>query len=546
MFKDLKTQLFASSMAAIVLLLLAVWFITRAIYTPAIIIIVLMCIFLVGVNLWFSSRVSEPIAKLSDHARRIAEGTYGIKLEKERDDELGVLTEEINDMSEKVAIAEKSRTEFISQVSHELRTPMTTIAGFIDGILDGTIPAEKRDYYLKIVSDEIKRLSRLVKTMLWMKGGYKIYVRGDARIYDYLCSVYCAGGVREFDWDYMANVFERPFEVVQTDTLPAAKDSPKAIGGHMDGCRIGFDAGGSDRKVSAVINGEAVYSEEVVWFPKINSDPDYHYAGIVAALKSAAEHMPRVDAVGVSSAGIYINNRTMNASLFLKVPKEQFDAKVKDIYIRAITDTFGNVPYSVVNDGDVTALAGAMSLQDGCVMGLAMGTSEAAGYIDRNGDLLGWFNELAFAPVDLSETAAVDEWSGDRGVGCKYFSQDAVIRLAAAAGVPTDAALTPAQQLQQVQELARQGHPAARRIFRDMGVCLAHTLALYAAIYPLCHVMVLGRVASGIGGEWMTETCRRVLAEEYPQLPLEVLLPDDRFRRIGQSVAAASLPQVRP
>ena len=156
-------------------------------------------------------------------------------------------------------------------------------------------------------------IDRLVKTMLWMKGGYKIYVRGDARIYDYLRSVYCAGGAREFDWDYMANVFERPFEVVQTDTLPAAKDSPKAIGGHMDGCRIGFDAGGSDRKVSAVINGEAVYSEEVVWFPKINSDPDYHYTGIVTALKSAAEHMPRVDAVGVSSAGIYINNRTMNA-----------------------------------------------------------------------------------------------------------------------------------------------------------------------------------------------------------------------------------------
>ena len=187
-----------------------------------------------------------------------------------------------------------------------------------------------------------------------------------------------------------------------------------------------------------------------------------------------------------------------------------------------------------------------MSLGTGPVMGIAMGTSQAAGYVDAQGRVSGWLNELAFAPVDLAEAAPRDPWSGDTGVGGQYFSQDAVIRLAAAAGVPTDAALTPAQQLQQVQELARQGHPAARRIFRDMGVCLAHTLALYAAIYPLCHVMVLGRVASGIGGEWMTETCRRVLAEEYPQLPLEVLLPDDRFRRIGQSVAAASLPQVRP
>ena len=187
-----------------------------------------------------------------------------------------------------------------------------------------------------------------------------------------------------------------------------------------------------------------------------------------------------------------------------------------------------------------------MSLGTGPVMGIAMGTSQAAGYVDAQGRVSGWLNELAFAPVDLGEMAPKDPWSGDTGVGGQYFSQDAVIRLAAAAGVPTDAALPPAQQLRQVQELARQGHPAARRIFRDMGVCLAHTLALYAAIYPLRHVMVLGRVASGIGGEWMTEICRRVLAEEYPQLPLEVLLPDDRFRRIGQSVAAASLPQVRP
>ena len=189
-------------------------------------------------------------------------------------------------------------------------------------------------------------VERIVKTLLWMKGGFKVYVAGDETVYEYLKSVYCAGGQQAFDWDYMANVFEHPFEVVLVDAVPQAKDAPKRVGGHLDGCRIGFDAGGSDRKVSAVIDGETVYSEEVVWFPKITADPDYHYDGIVSALKSAAEHMPRVDAVGVSSAGVYINNRTMNASLFLKVPRDLFDAKVKDIYIRAITDTFGDVPYA--------------------------------------------------------------------------------------------------------------------------------------------------------------------------------------------------------
>lgn len=390
-------------------------------------------------------------------------------------------------------------------------------------------------------------IDRLVKTMLWMKGGYKIYVRGDARIYDYLRSVYCAGGVREFDWDYMANVFERPFEVVQTDALPAAKDSPKAIGGHTDGCRIGFDAGGSDRKVSAVINGEAVYSEEVVWFPKINSDPDYHYAGIVAALKSAAEHMPRVDDVGVSSAGIYINNRTMNASLFLKVPKEQFDAKVKDIYIRAITDTFGDVPFCVFNDGDVTALAGAISLEDTNILGIAMGTSEAGGYVDENGYITGWLNELAFIPVDANPGAMQDEWSLDIGCGVKYFSQDGVIKLAPRAGIELDGPLSPAEKLKVVQKLMEEGDDRAAAIYRSIGVYLAHSLALYHDMYHFRHVLLLGRVMSGRGGELVIEECGRVLRDEYSELAdiIHLALPDEKFRRVGQSAAAASLPENR-
>ena len=165
--------------------------------------------------------------------------------------------------------------------------------------------------------------------------------------------------------------------------MPSGSSHAQAWGRHLCGCRIGFDAGGLYRKVSAVIDGEPVFYEEVVWCPKTTADPDYHYEGIVSALKSAAAHMPRVDAVGVSSAGIYIENRTMVASLFLKVPKDLFDAKVKDIYIRAIKDTFGDVPYVVANDGDVSALAGAMSLEENNILGIALGTSEAVGYVDE-------------------------------------------------------------------------------------------------------------------------------------------------------------------
>ena len=390
-------------------------------------------------------------------------------------------------------------------------------------------------------------IERIVKTILWMKGGFKVYVSGDEGTYEYLKTVYCAGGQQEFDWDYMASVFEHPFEIVLVDEIPEAKDAPKAIGGHPGGCRIGFDAGGSDRKVSAVVDGETVFSEEVVWFPKVNADPDYHYDGIVAALKSAAEHMPRVDAVGVSSAGVFINNRTMNASLFLKVPKELYDKKVKDIYIRAIRDTFGDVPYCVINDGDVSALAGAMSLNDNSVLGIAMGTSEAVGYVDEEGRITGWLNELAFVPVDAQPDAMRDEWSGDIGCGVKYFSQDGVIKLAPRAGIELDESASPAEKLKAVQALMAQDDPRAAKVYESIGVYLGHTLAYYYELYGCRHVLLLGRVMSGKGGDLILDTAKKVLADEYPEAAGKMVpeLPDEKFRRVGQSMAAASLPEIK-
>ncbi len=389
-------------------------------------------------------------------------------------------------------------------------------------------------------------VERIVKTMLWLYGGFKVYLT-DRALCEKLRGIYAKGGEQFFDFDYMANVFEHPFEVVHCEAVPQEKGDPKAIGRHLEGCRIGFDAGGSDRKVSAVIDGEPVFSEEVVWFPKTNSDPDYHYDGIVAALKSAAGHMPRVDAVGVSSAGVYINNRTMNASLFLQVPKADFDAKVKDIYIRAITDTFGDVPYAVCNDGDVSALAGAMNLGENNVLGIAMGTSEAVGYVDSEGRITGWLNELAFVPVDASPAAMRDEWSGDIGCGVKYFSQDAVIKLAPAAGITLDENLSPAEKLKAVQKLMEVEGSPAEAIYRSIGVYLGHSLALYHTWYGFRHVLLLGRVMSGRGGDIILSEAKRVLSDEYAGIAalINVALPDEKSRRVGQSVAAASLPEVK-
>ena len=399
-------------------------------------------------------------------------------------------------------------------------------------------------------------VERYVKFLLWSIGGFRVYILGASEIAQRLAGEYVyfengegQNGKRWFDVQFMSDVFENGFEIVDCKNeaeFPRENDASVSVGGHMKGCRIGFDAGGSDRKVSAVIDGKTVYSEEVVWHPKTQADPQYHYDEIVKAFQTAASKMPRVDGIGVSSAGVFIGNAPMVSSLFIKVPREKEVRKlvhtVFDRAAAAIGD--GTVPIVVANDGDVTALAGAMGLGATAVMGMAMGTSEAVGYVDKKGNVLGWFNELAFAPVDLAENAMMDEWSYDIGVGCKYFSQDAVIKLAPAAGIELDESLTPAEKLKAVQGLMEENDLRAEKIYRSIGVYLGHTMQLYSMFYDVEHMIVLGRVMSGKGGELILEECKRVMAEEYPALAkkMEVMLPDEKTRRVGQAVAAASLP----
>ena len=227
--------------------------------------------------------------------------------------------------------------------------------------------------------------------------------------------------------------------------------------------------------------------------------------------------------------------------------KADFDAKVKDIYIRAARDVFGpDVPLVVCNDGDVSALAGAMGLGENSVLGIAMGTSEAVGYVDEHGNITGWLNELAFMPVDANPEAMEDEWSGDIGCGVKYFSQDGVIKLAPRAGIALDESLSPAEKLKVVQKAMEEGSEAAARVYRSIGTYLGHALAYYYDLYHCKHVLLLGRVMSGKGGDIILEEAKRVLADEYPECSGKLFpaLPDEQTRRVGQSAAAASLPEV--
>ncbi len=391
---------------------------------------------------------------------------------------------------------------------------------------------------------------RLAKTILWVVGGFKLSVSGSKAIYEYLKETYSLQGIRAFDAEYMEKYYEIPFfvEWIEKEQIPEQKNANIKIGGFLNGCRIGFDAGGSDRKVSAVIDGEVVYSEEVVWNPKVTEDPTYHYNEILTAMKTAASKMPTVDAIGVSTAGVVVNNKMMDASLFIKVDKKKHGEYVKNIYInatKAMCEELGkDIPLAVANDGDVTALAGAIDLEDNGVLGIAMGTSEAVGYINTQGGINGWLSELAFAPVDFNENAMQDEWSGDFGVGCKYFSQDAVIKLAEYGGYKFEDGLTPAQKLKVVQKMMENDDPLAKQIYEDIGVYLAHTIPFYAKFYDIKHMLLLGRVMGGKGGDIILATCKQTLAEEYPEFAgLDIGLPDENSRRVGQSIAAASLPK---
>lgn len=385
---------------------------------------------------------------------------------------------------------------------------------------------------------------RLLKFLLWGRGGWKIYVSGPSSIGDYIQMRYAPDGARAFDCHIIGErIYQRPITVVACSPgdVPAQQEVERSLGRHLDGCRIGFDLGASDLKVSAVVDGKAIFSDEIVWEPGEQSDPQYHYDAIMAALNSAAAMMPRVDAIGGSSAGDYIDNRPMVASLFRSIPEERFD-EVRNLFLR-IRDEMG-VPLEVINDGEVTALAGSMSLGVNAILGVAMGSSEAGGYVTGNGNITDWLNELAFCPVDYAPDAAVDGWSADRGVGSQYFSQQCVFRLAPKAGIEVPAGLTNAEKLKSVQQKLEAGHEGATAIWQSMGVYLGYAIAHYADFYDLKHALILGRCTSGRGGSLIVDGANRVLEAEFPGLAaqINIQLPDEKTRRVGQSIAAASLP----
>lgn len=373
---------------------------------------------------------------------------------------------------------------------------------------------------------------RLVKTLLWIAGGWRIHLSGNQSVCECIAAAYREGGARAFDTAFLSSAYGRPFAVQSCPGgVPPASTSVRKAGSHTDGCRIGLDAGGTAIKICAMQDGHVVWSGVHPWEPKAHADLAYHRAQLSAACTMAANELPRVDALGVSTAGIVVGNRVTKSSLFVQVPGGQGG----DIYA-------GLAPrVTLVNDGDAAALAGALELGRARVLGVSMGTSQAGGYVDAAGCVTGQINELAFVPVDYRPDAPVDPWSGDAGCGVSYLSQDAVARLAPRAGIALSDNLTPSQKLHEVQALLDKGYDAAADIFRTIGVYLGYAAAQYALYYDIGTIRLLGGVTVGRGGELIAEEARRVLAAEFPELDIIFSLPESQERRLGQAFAAATL-----
>jgi len=389
-------------------------------------------------------------------------------------------------------------------------------------------------------------VERLLKFLLWQRGGFRVYFDGPATVGRQLQDYFKTTPTGKFDADIMGTrIYGQPFEVVLTRDIPPARANTTPLGRHLGGCRIGFDLGASDRKAAAVIDGRVVFSDETVWNPVPQSDPQWHFDQVMDSLKKAAQHLPRVDAIGGSSAGVYVNNRVRVASLFRGVPAEKFD-RVRNLFLE-LQKAWGGIPFEVVNDGEVTALAGSMALNENAVLGVAMGSSQAGGFVTPEGNITSWLNELAFAPVDYSPTAPVDEWSGDRGCGVQYFSQQGVGRLMIPAGIEAPAGEPLPEKLVRVQKLMEQGDARAEKIYQTIGVYLGYAAAHYAGFYDYRRMLVLGRVTTGKGGEIILNRAREVLQAEFPELAGKIRfdMPDEKEKRHGQAIAAASLPAAK-
>merc|ERR1712183_143159 len=286
---------------------------------------------------------------------------------------------------------------------------------------------------------------------------------------------------------------------------------------------------------------------------------------ILKAMKETAAKLPKVEVVGGSATGtVGPNNEATWCDIFPNVPPDVYKEKVVDIFVRIAKELAGDVPLKVINDGEVTALAAVQKIKAGNVLGISMGSSEGGGYANFDGNLMGWINELCYIKLDMNPTAPTDPWTkgAHRGISHMYLGQRGATKNAhKICEVPENYKYPHpdmctikhedhAQCLKLIQQAMKDNPDKASELYKTCGVYLGYGLAQYcdkemAAPYEIEHVMILGRVSKGDGGDLMLKTASEVLEKEFPDLPkITFHTADDHFKAVGQCIAAAALPKI--
>lgn len=375
----------------------------------------------------------------------------------------------------------------------------------------------------KVNPDNIKEsqfyIERIIKSMLWIYGGYKLYLKGDSRIIQYIKKLYSKDGSRAFDANFMENVYLRPFEIIEGEIAP--RSSPTAISSNPNsGKRVGLDLGGTSIKYSALSDGEVIFSGSLDWSPVTQTSSDYHSRMIRRAYDECSSHLDYVDSLGISTAGIVADNKLRVSSLFRNTTDKDYSGYY------ALNDN-----YVIINDGDAAVLGSMTDQIRSCTLGIAIGTSEAGGYVDEKGNVTGFLNELAFVPIDFGEDGFIDSWSGDTGCGVSFLSQEGVLNLCEQYGIkfPDDMALP--KRCLYVEELWASGDEKAVHVFDTIGTQLGYAIKWYEKFYKINEAVIFGGVMSGAAGDRAIEKA----AEIFPNIK------KGKNSRYAQSIAAAKL-----
>jgi len=404
-----------------------------------------------------------------------------------------------------------------------------------------------------------------IRYMLWQRGGYEFLLSGPEKICQDLKAAYSKGGKYDFEATTMPKIYTKTWNVVivaKIEDLPANKEEPIVCGKVASGCRIAFVLGKSDVKTVAVKDGEVLSSAETEW-DVTNPDPQYHYDVIVKAMKDIAAKLPGpVVAIGGSATGaVSANSEATWCDCFPNVPPDVYQHKVVPIFNNIAKAEFDGVPIKVINDGEVTAVAGGQMIGEGCLFGISLGSSEGSGYVYGDGSLTGWINENAYNPFDLNPEGPGNVWSPHRGDASVYLGQRAATRLAKKGGVELPEEMMPdhpnmnaashvlhAACSKKIQAAMKdpKTEPQVRKIYESIGVYLGYAIAQYCEYLPIKNVFILGRVTTGHGGDIMMEWAKKVLEADFPELAdIKFHTPSEHMKRVGQCVAAAALPELK-